>query len=212
MTDFWKIISQADDSSKRFQMKCLSYWRTIDERSWKWIDVETLYYSKEMDLSWNILSQNNKYYVFEYLKDECPYTKSGIIEPLNWDVFPKKDIVPNYFSPRKSDPNRYPKNWRKFHALLCLAKRLNGELILVNYSDWILVGNSKNKIKAPEWFDDQVRVMIVEDVNKDIALQNVRNNEKNDYITYKETKCMTLEQYARRLIKMNQNCTLPESI
>ena len=192
-------------------MRCLRYWKTLDERSWKWIDVETLYYSKDMDLDWNILSQNNKYYVFEYLKDECSYTKPSI-SPLNWDEFPEEDKVPNYFSPRKSDPNRYPKNWRKFYALLCLAKRLEGELILVNYSDWILVGNFKNKIKAPEWFDDQVRVMIVEDVNKDIALQNVRNNEKNDYITYKETKCMTLEQYARRLIKMNQNCTLPEAI
>ena len=101
MADYWKVISQADDSSKRFQMRCLRYWKTLDERSWKWIDVETLYYSKDMDLDWNILSENNKYYVFEYLKDECPYTKLEVIWPLNWDIFPEKDVVPNYFSPWK---------------------------------------------------------------------------------------------------------------
>ena len=212
MADFWKIISQADDSSKRFQMRCLRYWKTLDERSWKWIDVETMYYSKDMDLDWNILSENNKYYVFEYLKDECPYITKEDIWPLNWDIFPEKDAVPKYFSPRKSDPNRYQRNWRKFHALFCLAKRLNWELVLVNYSDWILVGDNGEKIKAPEWFDKQVRVMIVDNVDKDLVSKNLKTKTRNDYITYKETKCMTVENYARRLIKMNQNCTLPEII
>ena len=211
MNNYWKIISQADDSSKLFQMKCLNYWKTQDERTWKWIDIETLYYSKEMNLNWEIISNNNKYYVFEYLKDECPYIASNTIWPLNWDVFPDKDLVPNYFSPRKSDPKRYQKNWRKFHSLFCLAKRLNWELILVNYSDWILVNKDK-KIEAPKWFDNQVRVMVVNQVDKDIAIKNLNHQWKNDYITYKETKCMTLEQYAKWLIKMNQNCCIPEIV
>jgi hypothetical protein len=51
--------------------------------------------------------------------------------------------------------------------------------------------------------------MYVKNVDMNTIISNHRNNEKKDYITYKSTKCMTLEQYAKWLIKINQNSILP---
>ena len=105
--------------------------------------------------------------------DSLYYTDDG------WVVieFLKCDTV----DPHKSHPNRYPFNWKKFVTLFELAKKLEGKLILVNYS------------KEKEW-RNHIKIIDVENVNIE-QVQNDLNSRKrySKYIEGKEKEMTFLE-------------------
>ena len=51
-----------------------------------------------------------------------------------WCLFEYLKCENENMTPYTSDPKYYPWNWKKFYSLFCLAKGVNGKLILVNYS------------------------------------------------------------------------------
>lgn len=187
MANKGKGIRNIDDS-KLFQIRCLAQGLTKEEQQGKGIDVETVYYSKDVDTNGNIKSDAMKYFVFEYLK--C---QSELVTP--WT----------------SNPNRYKPNWRKFYTLYVLTTKIGGQLVLVNYSD----GQYQNGDAVPEEYKNQVKVMYVSHIDKTVLDRlSVMSNEelktnKEQYIFFSEVKEMTFEEYAKWLIQMNSNCDLP---
>lgn len=187
MVNKGKGIRNIDDS-KLFQIRCLAQGLTDEEQKGKGIDVETVYYSKDVDTNGNIKGSDMKYSVFEYLK--CQSNKA---------------------TPWTSDPNRYKINWRKFYTLYVLTNKINGQLVLVNYSD----GKYQNGDNVPEDYKNQVKVMYVSHIDKKVLdkLSAMSDEElkhsSEQYIFFSEVKEMTFQEYAKWLIKMNSNCNLP---
>lgn len=136
-----------------------------------------------------------KYYIFEYLKDE------------------NKNL-----SPFKSDPKYYPWNWRKFYSLFKLAKKLNGKLWLINYSDGYRTirddktNEEKKEELAPNYIDE-VRVMEVEsfDIQAVTKYSQTRFEERPktlEYMKFSRDEKYTFEQYSKLLREMNKNSEL----
>lgn len=91
--NYGKGIGKTDDSSKKFQMDCLAFGANEEERKGKGIDVEGVYYSKDIDIKGNVCSEEYKYYIIEYLKDESSI-KLNTPQPVN-----DRDRCPSDFSP-----------------------------------------------------------------------------------------------------------------
>ena len=113
-----------------------------------------------------------------------------------WCVFEYLKCESDYVSPHSSDPNKYPKNWKKFHSLYQIAKQLKGCLILVNYS---IRDKDKNEVK----------VMKVKDLNYDLIRKYeklpITDRPRNlQYIKYEWERKMTLEEYSDWLREFNK--------
>ena len=215
-----KSIEKIDDSSKAFQQRCL------DGSDGRGIDVEGLYYAKKMDVHGKISQpEQYQYYVFEYLKCECPWTRGPYKYPESAPPdLKQKDLCPTNFSPWNSDPNKYKENWRKFYVLYKLSLKLHPcVLVLLNYSDGYIQperhkgqGNDKPPRKpAPEGYADQVRLMYLESIdinvlNKISKMSKKEIKEVNEkYITIKEDAFYTFSEYQEWFKKLNKNSTLP---
>ena len=135
--------------------------------------------------------RDNKYYIFEYLK--CESVK---------------------VSPFQSEPKYYPYNWRKFHSLFQLAKKLNGILILVNYSDGYKQEKINGQIQTIELpnkdqYKNEVRLLYVKDINYKLLQQYESSQNKPrylDYISYSVDKKITLEEFSTWLRNINNMC------
>ncbi len=218
MDNIGKAISQTDDSSKAFQKRCLG------EKAGLGIDIEGLYYSKKMDVYGRIAEPvQYQYYILEYLKCESSFTNS---KPFRYpDSAPKdlvlKDRCPNYFSPWNSDPNKYKMNWRKFYVLYKLHLKLRpSELVLLNYSDGYIQPQNKQgekppRIKAPEGYDDQIRLIYVKSIDINVLnkishySQEELRASKEVYLEIKEDAFYTFAEYKQWFLKLNNNCILP---
>lgn len=213
MNNSGKVILQKDDSSKIFQQRCLA------GNEGKGIDVEGVYFAKKMDVHGQIVQPAEyQYYIFEYLKCESS------LQSVNGFSYPKtappllykRDLCPTYFSPWKSDPNKYKWNWRKFYVLYKLALRLSpSQLVFVNYSDGFIKNNNTARVPAPLGYDDQVRLMYVEDIDVDV-LKIIGNMPKDsmrsvptDYIKFSQDAFYSFSEYADWFLKLNQTCILP---
>ena len=204
--NYGKIIGKVDES-KKFQQKCLNH---NGKHCGKGIDIETIYYAKEMDVNGNVVNNDKyQYYIFEYLKDDCNYN----ISSSKYYNIPSEPIeLQSKLTPWKSDPNKYSKNWRKFLSLYNISNLLNGQLVLVNYSDGFVKDKNTNKyISAIKGFDNEVKVMYVDKLNFDIIrkLNTTSSSISQNYISFSQVKCMTFDEYAVWLQKMNENCKLP---
>ena len=119
-----------------------------------------------------------------------------------WIVFEFLKCDHEYINPHTSSPNRYPWNWRKFHNLYQLSKRLEAELILVNYSDR---QHDKHLIK----------VMVVDRIDYD-KLKSQFDKNMNvpraaiDYIVFKKESDLTFDEFKKMFIDLNENAQLPE--
>lgn len=129
-------------------------------------------------------NQNNQYFIFEYLKCEN-----------------------EYLTPHKSNPKYYPYNWRKFHSLFQLAKKIKGKLILVNYSDGYrqVIENNTTVLKElpnKKQCINEVKVFIVSNIKYDMLQQyeatpyNIRPKHL-DYLEYELDKNFTLEEFSQ---------------
>ncbi len=110
-----------------------------------------------------------------------------------WCVFEYLKCDSEYASPYTSDPARYPKNWKKFHSLFQIAKQLNGKLILVNYST-----RAKDK--------NEVKVMIVKDINYDLIRDYIKSNgtiKYLKYIEYEQIYKFSFDEYSDWLRQLN---------
>ena len=121
--------------------------------------------------------------------DSIYFTRNG------WIIFEflKCDTV----DPYDSHPNRYPFNWRKFATLFELSKKLEGKLILINYS------------KKEEW-KNHIKMMHVKGINYD-NVKNLSRNELNHYISYLETedKTMNLDEFKNYFKNLNNDAIEP---
>lgn len=121
---------------------------------------------------------DNKWFVLEFLKCDSEYV-----------------------SPHSSDPRRYPWNWKKFHSLYQLSKSLNGELILVNYSD-------------REKDSNQVKVMFVKGLDYDILKSKMDSNgnvprEFLDYIIFDRIEVLSFDEFQKYLVELNFKAGIP---
>lgn len=113
-----------------------------------------------------------------------------------WHVFEYLKCESDFVSPHTSDPNKYPKNWKKFHSLFQIASKLNGCLILVNYS-------------IREKDRNEVKVMKVKSLNYNLIQEyeklDISKKPKNlNYIEYEWERKMTLDEYSDWLRQMNK--------
>ncbi|MBK1963553.1 hypothetical protein [Campylobacter novaezeelandiae] len=172
-----KTIKKSDDSSKEFIIQCLKGDKTYG------FDIDSIYIYHNIN--------DDKYYIFEYLK--CESVK---------------------VSPHQSEPKYYPYNWRKFHSLFQLAKKLNGVLILVNYSDGYKQEKINGQIQVIELpnkdrYKNEVRLLYVDNINYKLLQQYESSQNKPlylDYISYSKDEKLTLEEFSTRLRKFNTNC------
>ncbi|EAJ2845997.1 hypothetical protein C5533_06050 [Campylobacter coli] len=172
-----KAIKKSDDSSKEFIIQCLKGDKTYG------FDIDSVYVYHD--------TNDDKYYIFEYLK--CESIK---------------------VSPHQSEPKYYPYNWRKFHSLFQLAKKLNGTLILVNYSDGYRQEKINGQIQTVELpnkdrYKNEVRLLHVKSINYELLQQyeNLQNKPSHlDYISYSYDQKLTLEEFSTWLRKINTAC------
>lgn len=119
-----------------------------------------------------------RYYLFEYLK--CESSK---------------------VTPHTSHPRYYPYNWKKFYVLWQSAQRLQGYLLLVNYSD-----------RASD--SDQVKVMYVKGFDYAALEQYLAEQEAGrgytrcEYLVMEEFK-LTFGQFSAYLRRLNRMAELP---
>ena len=125
----------------------------------------------------SIYYYNNKWIIFEYLKCEN-----------------------DHMTPHTSHPKYYPYNWKKFYSLYSLAKQLNGELFLVNYSTR---DEDKHLVRIM-----QVLSFDYEKV-QDYCSKNLRG--PCDYMTLKTWE-ITLNEFSAQLRKLNKTAMLPPEI
>ncbi len=124
----------------------------------------------------SIYYANNKWIVFEYLKCDSEWV-----------------------TPHTSSPSRYPKNWKKFYSLYVAAKKLDADLILVNYSN------------VPK-YKDMVKIMKVlsfdmDKINEYSEAPNPKPK-RLDYMTFEEKK-MTRQEFGNYLRQINSKAALP---
>lgn len=173
-----KQISKIDDSAKEFQKKCLA---GLDGKG---IDIDTLYLSKNIDIEGKIIDDNYKFYFIEYLRDA-----SKLVDP--W----------------QSNPNKYKWNWRKFYTLFELSNKVGGQLVLVNYSNGLLMDGTP----APPDYIDKVKLMYVEsvDVNACKLFSQLYKDEikkyDNDYIKFSAVRNLSFEKYKEWMQTVNNN-------
>jgi len=144
------------------------------------------------------IDEASKEFIMELLGNEethgididCIYYIKG----KGWIIFEflKCDTV----DPYESHPNRYPFNWKKFATLFKLSKKLEGELILVNYS------------KKDRW-KDNIKVLYVKDVNIDKVKRDLSSGLKySEYIKTEEEK-MNLSEFREWFINLNREAGYP---
>ncbi|ECO3446594.1 hypothetical protein FX743_09045 [Campylobacter coli] len=129
-------------------------------------------------------SINSKYYIFEYLKCDSIYV-----------------------TPHTSDPNKYPYNWKKFHSLFQLTKKLGGTLILVNYSNGY--DSQMKELPNKEIYENQVKMLFVEDIDYNAIKQYELSYPKPkylNYLKYSDVKFLTLDEFSNILRQINSNC------
>ncbi|MDA3053336.1 hypothetical protein OFO01_07585 [Campylobacter sp. JMF_01 NE2] len=139
-------------------------------------------------------SDINQYYIFEYLKCES-----------------------EYLTPHGSDPKYYPYNWRKFHSLFQLAKRLKAKLILVNYGDGykqVKLDNGEialQELPNKDKYINEVKLFYVSGVNYD-ALKEYENTDfahrpkHLEYLEYERIEKITLDEFSQKLRQLNALC------
>jgi hypothetical protein len=116
------------------------------------------------------------------------------IKGKGWIIFEflKCDTV----DPYDSHPNRYPFNWKKFATLFELSKKLEGELILVNYS-------KENKWK------DNIKLLFVKNVDIRKVLDDLASGSKySEYIEADERR-MSLSEFREWFIDLNRRAGDP---
>lgn len=113
-----------------------------------------------------------------------------------WHIFEYLKCESEYVTPHSSDPNKYPKNWKKFHSLYQVAKGLNGCLILVNYS---VRDKDKNEVKVMKVKD--LNYELIEAYEKIPIQKRPRNLQ---YISYEWEMKMTLDEYSDWLRDLNK--------
>lgn len=121
--------------------------------------------------------------------DSIYYTKEN-----GWIIleFLKCDTV----DPYQSHPNRYPFNWKKFATLFTLSQKLEGQLILVNYS------------KEDKW-KNNIKLLFVENVDIAKVLNDLSCGLRySDYIQGKEEK-ITLSEFRNWFVNLNRNSGYP---
>lgn len=136
-------------------------------------------------------SDKGKYYIFEYLKCES-----------------------SSVTPHTSEPKFYPYNWRKFHSLYNVAKKLNGTLILVNYSDGykqqVIDGNVQSiALNNQEQYKNEVKLLYVESLDYKLIKEYEQSSNKQrslDYIKYSGIKKITVQEFSDYLRKLNKEC------
>jgi len=144
------------------------------------------------------IDETSKEFIMELLGREethgididCIYYIKG----KGWIIFEflKCDTV----DPYESHPNRYPFNWKKFAALFELSKKLEGELILVNYS------------KEDGW-KDKIKVLYVKNVNISKVKRDLSSGLRySEYIETKEKK-MNLSKFREWFINLNREAGYP---
>ena len=176
-----KPISHTDECSKAFIIKCLKGDKTHG------FDIDAIH---KLDSKYN-----NKYYVFEYLKDE------------------NERLSPHY-----SDPKYYPWNWRKFWSLYQITCELHGCLFLINYSDGYktVVDEQSGEIShiaLPSNYVDEVRVMNVDgfDIDKIQDYMSIPYQDrpsKLEYMTYSMDARMSFEEYSSYLRELNSHSVM----
>ena len=121
--------------------------------------------------------------------DSIYYIKEG-----GWIIFEflKCDTV----DPYESHPNRYPFNWKKFATLFELSKKLEGKLILVNYS------------KDNKW-KDNIKLLIVKNVNIRKVLTDLSSGLKYSKYIEAEEKRMSLSEFRKWFINLNRKAGYP---
>ena len=90
-----------------------------------------------------------------------------------WYIFEYLKCENEFVSPFTSEPARYPWNWKKFHSLYQVAKKLNGKLILVNYS-------TREKDR------NEVKVMFVKNINYEMIKEYIKSNYVKKRLDYRE--------------------------
>lgn len=121
--------------------------------------------------------------------DSIYYTKKD-----GWIIFEflKCDTV----DPHESHPNRYPFNWKKFATLFELSEKLEGKLILVNYS------------RDDRW-KDNIKLFIVKNVNIEKVLKDLKSGLKySEYIEAEEQR-MSLSEFREWFKNLNRNAGYP---
>ena len=111
-----------------------------------------------------------------------------------WYIFEYLKCENEFVSPFTSEPARYPWNWKKFHSLYQVAKKLNGKLILVNYS-------TREKDR------NEVKVMFVKNINYEMIKEYIKSNgvkKRLDYIEYDQVLKFTFEEYSTWLRELNK--------
>lgn len=135
----------------------------------------------------------NQYYIFEYLKCEN-----------------------EYLSPHQSNPKFYPYNWRKFHALFQLSKKLSAKLLLINYSDGYKTIKENNQIYKKELLNkekyiNEVRIFYVSNINykllKEYELLDFSQKPKHlDYLEYDKIENLSFDEFSQKLRELNRQC------
>ena len=138
--------------------------------------------------------ETTQYYIFEYLKCESERV-----------------------TPHKSDPKYYPYNWRKFHSLFQLAKKLNAKLLLVNYGDGYkhIIENGITTLKElpnKESYINEVKLFTVSNIKYDVlkkydTTEFYQRPKILEYLEYETVENLTLEQFSEKLRKLNQMCS-----
>lgn len=117
-----------------------------------------------------------------------------------WIIFEYLKCENDHVTPHTSNPKFYPRNWKKFRCLYSLAKQLDGDLYLVNYS-------TRDADK------DQVRVMKV--LSFDYAkIKKYNATYSRGHCEYMKLRTweMTLEQFSKHLRRLNAGATLPPEL
>lgn len=133
----------------------------------------------------------NQYYIFEYLKCESEYV-----------------------TPHNSNPKFYPYNWRKFHSLFQLSKKINAKFILVNYSDgYKQINNNGNivlkELPNKEKYINEVKIFYVSNIRYEIlqqyeSLPTWERPKHLDYLEYEKIENLTLDEFSKQLRKLNK--------
>ncbi|WP_270978283.1 hypothetical protein [Campylobacter helveticus] len=151
-------------------------------------------YGFDIDSIYLLLNEStNQYYIFEYLKCEN-----------------------EHLTPHQSNPKFYPYNWRKFHSLFQLSKKLGAKLILVNYSDGYKTIKQDNQLILKELpnkerYLNEVKVFYVSNINYKLLYEyeNLDFSQKPkhlEYLEYEKIEDLTLAEFSKKLRKLNKKC------
>lgn len=137
--------------------------------------------------------KTSQYYIFEYLKCEN-----------------------NHLTPHTSNPKYYPYNWKKFHSLFQLAKRLNAKLLLVNYGDGYKQVKQDDKIFLQELpnkekYINEVKIFYVSNIDykalqKYESLPDGQKPKTLEYLEYEKVENLTFDEFSNKLRDLNKIC------